>query len=236
MEKTCSDFEIWKQWNDDPGPESNRMLLDAVSDRIEYSVRKFSNSGIPEGVLRTQAKKFALQQAKTFDPNMGSNLNTHISHGLRKMTDFVDDERGVVRVPNYIRKQIPNFIAAKEQLEDRLKRPPSGLELSDHLKIGKSMISKLQRAVESKEIGETSSMLDVPDVFGVKEEEELIKTNYYDLKNDEHRVVYEYTFGLMGRPSLSPKEIAKKTKIPEYRVRRIQHSFGNEISKYLKGA
>ena len=234
MEKIANEIDVWKSWKESQTPENNKRLLGIVDDRIEYAVKKYSNSGIPSSVLRTEAKKLALQQAKTFNPNAGANLNTHVSHGLRKMNDFVEDEKNTVRIPNYLRKQIPNFLSAKELLVDKLKREPSSLELADQLKIGRPMVRRLQSVVERKEIGETKSMLDVPNFFQRDEEEDIIKTHYYDLENDKDRVIFEYTFGIMGRPRLSPKEISSKVNMPEHKVRRSQHKMAQQIDQYYK--
>ena len=133
-----SDEIIWKEWKSTPSPDNNKKLLAALKPRIEYAVKKYNTSGVPESVLRTQAKKLALVQAKTFDPGRGANLHTHVAHGLRKMTDFVEDEKNTVRIPNYMRNQVPVFLQSRDELRDRLDREPNIEEISDHMKTAKT--------------------------------------------------------------------------------------------------
>ena len=56
---------------------------------------------------------------------------------------------------------------------------------------------------------------------------------YYDIKDPKEKLVFEYTFGIYGKPRLKPKEIAKRSKMHEQKVRRIQSKFAKTIKEYI---
>jgi len=235
MSKFEKEKGVWERWKKNPSPKMNRELLDILKPRIDYAVKKFTRSGIPANALKTQAKKLSIAQAKTYDPGKGVLLSTHITHGLRKMTDYVEDEKNVVRIPNYVRNQVATFMEERDKLVDELGRDPNIEEIADKMKIGKNLASKLESSIDRKELTHSLTQLDIGDVYSRSEEEELIISHYYDIKDPGMKTIYEYTFGLFGKKRLKPKEISKRTKVNEQKVRRIQSGFAKDIKKYYTG-
>ena len=227
------DVEIWNNWKKNKNSENNKKILSHVSGRVDYAVSKFSNSGVPKGVLKNHAKKLALKQAESFNPNFNVSLNTHVSVGLKKMSDFVEEEKNVVRIPSYVGRQIPNFLTVKDHLTEKLNREPTSIELADKLSIGVKKVRSLQKEVSRMEIGESASGLDGIGSFNKDEEEDLIKMHYYDIMDPNHKLIYEYSFGLFGKKKIKPKAIAAKVKMSEAQVRRVQQKFAAEIEKFL---
>ena len=63
---------------------------------------------------------------------------------------------------------------------------------------------------------------------------EVIRLMPYSLDNDE-KAVFEYTFGLSGKPALKPGEIAKKMKMSPSRVSRIRAKLATKVGDYYGG-
>jgi len=226
------ELAAWKEWKDNPSLESNKKLFEVVKPRIDFALHKYKRSGLPEAVMETEAKKLVLYQAKSFNPNAGVAFSTHVSQGLRKMTDYVEDSRHVVRIPSYLRQQIPTYIAERDQFWETMGRPPTAKEVADKMKIGMGIASKLEGLINMKEIGETGSQLTSFSSNRTTKEENAIRAYYYDLKTDEERLVYEYTFGLFGKPKKKPKEIALLVSWNEQKVRAFQHKSGKKLEEY----
>lgn len=227
------ELEVWEQWKKSPGVETNKKLFEVVKPRIDFTLHKFQRSGLPQAVLETEAKKLILYQAKSYDPKKGVAFSTHVSQGLRKMADYVEDSRNVVRIPTYLRQQVPNYIATRDYMWEQLGRPPSAKEVADKLKIGYNLSTKLEGLINMKEIGETNSMLTGFSSVTNTKEEDAIRSHYFDLKNDEERVIYEYTFGLHGKPKKKPKEIATLVSKTEQQIRAFQRKVGKKLEEYV---
>lgn len=227
-----TDIELLEKWKKNQSQENTTKLLQHLEPRIDYAVRKFSTAGIPQSVLRVKAKALALEQCKTFRPGFGANLSTHVGNGLLKMIDYVDSEKDVVRIPNNIKKHIPKYIENKEILTDSLGRQPSGIEMADRLKISPNLVHDIETIINRKEIGESSSNLS-PAYSMESKEHKAIMIQYYDIQDDKERLVYEYTFGIMGKPRMQVSQISLKTSVPEHTVRRIQKKNALKIKDYL---
>ena len=221
----------WSEWNKNKTPENNRRILKVVDKRIEHAVSRFRTSGIPESMLRTKAKKLALNQLNSYSESSGANISTHVSFGLRKLSDFVEDEKNIVRIPSNIRLQIPTFIVKKDKLKGKLGRMPNTQELSDYIKISPAMVGRLENSIDTRELVDSASQLGVNNSYESDAESDLIKRSYYDIFDPKEKLVYEYTFGVYGKKRMSPKDIAKETGIHEQKVRRLQA----KIAKRIKG-
>lgn len=224
--------KLWTEWRNQPSSKNTEAILNLVYPRISYVVSKFSNSGIPESVLRVRAKAIALEQIKTFNPAYGASLSTHVANGLQKMTDWVDSEKDVVRIPNNIKRGIPSFINEKSSFLDEYGRHPTTVEMADRLKTSVDVVSRMENIINRKEIGESSSMLEPAYSIDSKEHKGIM-IRYYDIKDEKERLVYEYTFGLFGKPRLQVSDISRKVSIPEHTVRRMQKRNAQIIQGFL---
>jgi hypothetical protein len=226
----------WLDWKSNPSSRTRQQLVDSVSDRVSYALHKFSRSGVPASVLKAETTKLILSQAKSYNPGAGANFATHVANGLRKLSAFAEDTRHVVRTSDYLRREVPTFMLEKDKLLDRLGREPSFQEMSDHMQVSLPVIKRLNKAVDRKEIGASASQLDANlNSNRSEEDEEDIQLHYYDLKDPQEQLIYEHTFGLFERPQLKPSAISKLSRLPEHRVRKIQHDFAKNIIDFRKG-
>lgn len=225
--------KAWMEWKNSPGLETNKKLFEIARPRIDFALHKYQRSGLPPAVLETEAKKLVLYQAKSFDPDKEVAFSTHVSQGLRKLTDYVEDSRNIVRIPGYLRQQVPNYISARDHLWDNLGRPPTATEVADKLRIGVPLASKLENLINMKEIGETGSQMTGFSSITDKKEEDVIRSYYFDLPTNEERLIYEYTFGLHGKPKKKPKEISELVGWQEQKVRKFQHNVGQKLKDFV---
>lgn len=227
-----NDLELWKKWKASRSPFDLSQLLRSFNPLIQNAVNKYSNAPVPRSALEAEAKKWAVEAFKTFNPNKGVKLSTHVTNYMMKLYRYTGKYQNVARIPEHQIMQIRPFQSAENQLTDNLGRPPTTHELSEHLGWSDSRVKQMQSSIR-KDIAFTTGMGD-GDQTSYSKEGEILAMGYWSLTNEE-KLVYDYTTGSNGKPKLKPGEIARRMKVSPSKVSKIRNSIGTKLNNFLSG-
>ena len=215
----------WQNWKRKPGPESMAKVLNSVRPIINKSVSKFPKYN--SAILGGEAKRLAIGAIKTFDPDRGASLPTHIYGHLKSLGRFASDVGPAVRKSRLERDRTSEYLGAVRDLTEINNREPSDDELRDRLLVDRKTLSKMRLAA-SGEVAESQL-----DYLPSQEEEDPrvgMWTNYvYHDLDSTGKLIMDYKLGRNGRPMLGTEAAAAKLGMnPDYLNRRA-----GEISKRI---
>lgn len=208
--------EAWNTWRQSPTPNSLSTVLRSVDPVIERSVSRFP--GMNKSLMRGQAKSLAIQAFKTYDPQSGASLSTHVFNHLRPLSRFADRQTKVVSVPRDFRAQVAEFIKFKQDFFEEQGREPSDDEVANRMGLTKKQITKLNHGsfYEMAE-GATEAPVEVSsddDSLGT-----WVEFVYHDLP-ERDKLIMDYRIGRNGKPVLTAEQIAQKMNIDPSYVRK----------------
>lgn len=230
------DLELWRKYKDDPGKHTLKPLMDELDPIIQNQVNKWSGA-IARPVLLSKAKRLALEAIKSYDPNAGAALATHVTNRLKKLSREVYTHQDAVRLPEYKKLKVNNYQTGVNELMDKHGREPTNEELSDFLGWSPKMLSEVQRSmnpelVESQDVG--GGLFEHTSVWGSDSGDGTIDLVYYDLDPID-KIIFEHSVGYSGKPQLSNKEIRNRTGLTQgqlsYRKRKIVDKFQDVLDR-----
>ena len=227
------EHDLWHNWNNNGRkPEHLKPLMDSLKPVLKIEANKWRGVEIPKSTINAEINKHALNALKKYDPDKGVQLGTWVTNNLKKTGRFVKQYQNLGRIPEAQIGRIRKFKQAKETLFSMHGFEPDTKTLADHLGWPHKRVQQLQKEL-SREDKPVSGWLSDPADLMTPKELEAIRILQYDTRmSAEERSVYEYTFGLNGKPKLAPGEIAKRANLHPSKVSRIR----NRIKGYVQEA
>jgi len=181
-------------------------------------------------IIRAQFKTQFAKAMDSFDPKRGVQLNTHVFNTLRKATRFLIRHQNLGAIPEVRALRARDFLEGRSSLTERLGREPNHTELSNQLKWSPPEVRRME--AELRQTSPTMDWEDEPTGIQPSREAEVISMVKYDL-NGEEKLVYEYLFGMGGKPKSTPGDIARNLKWTPSKVTRIKNRIVERIDRYI---
>ena len=232
-EKQAKELEMWHHWNTNGRqPEHLQPLMKSFKPLISSKVNVYTSKirDIPPEAIRAEFNNQFVKALETYDPNRGAGLGTHIHYHLEKARRFITTYQNPGRIPENRIYKIRELQDAEMHLDDRLGRPPTQLELADHLKWSPRQVGLLQKEV--RRAMPTSQFEFDPLTHMPSRQQEILRLLPYELTNEE-RAVFEYVYGVGGKPELGTGEIAKKLKMSPPKVSRLKSAIAEKVKGHL---
>jgi RNA polymerase primary sigma factor len=246
--KTASDilrrrqqFEIdqwqkWKQSGEDP--EELRPLLASMKPliRSQSNVFKGRVRDIPPAAIEAEFNRHAMTAFRTYDPNRGAKLSTHVRNQLQKAKRYVATHQNIAYIPEHRVWKIGEFQTAQGELSEKFGRDPTNQELSEKLRWSPNEVSRMNTELRrdlptsgfvSPEGGSVDPYSMMP-----SREREVLNLIEYDLSSEE-KLVFEHTYGRHGKQQLQPGQIARKLNFSPSKVSRLRKSITDKMKSYL---
>jgi hypothetical protein len=220
------DIELWEAYKANPGPHTLQPLMQQLDPVIQSEVNRWAGA-ISRPVLETKAKGLALEAIKSYNPNAGAALATHVTNRLKKISREVYTHQDAVRVPEYKKLKFNAYHRSTEELMSLNGREPTDVELADHLGWSRKMVADVQRSmrpelIESLDTG--AGLFERKSVWGSDSDDGLVDMLYFDMDPID-KLIFEHSTGYSGKPILSNPQLAAKTGLTQgqlsYRKRRI---------------
>ncbi len=211
MKKDEKDLELWTAWNRSKSPQDLEALLKVVTPLIHYSISQLRGS-ISDRVLEAEAKINAVKAFKSFDPNRGVKLSTHVTNYLKKTNRIVYNNMELLSVPEKRRIKFKNYEASVSNLREELGRTPNAQEVSSDLKWSMSEVAR-HKQESWKEL--SASNPNVSDVSFNSDPNTAIVSYVYNDLNPVHQSVFEMTTGYGGSSVNSNKSIMRELKLTQ---------------------
>lgn len=217
------EHDLWHTWNNGGRkPEHLKPLMDSLKPVLKTEANKWRGVEIPVSTINAEIRKHALTALKKFNPDKGVQLGTWVTGNLKKTGRFVKQYQNLGRIPEAQIGRIREFKLAKETLFNQKGYEADTKTLADHLGWPHKRVQQLQKELSREDKPVSGWLSDPADVMTPKELEAIHILQYDTRLSAEERSVYEYTFGLNGKPKLAPGEISKRANLHPSKISRIR--------------
>jgi DNA-directed RNA polymerase specialized sigma subunit len=238
--KKADELTIFNNWKKSQSKSDFQQLYSSMKPLIYDAAKKAAfGSNIPESAHRIYAAQAFLDSLKTFKPDSGAALQTHIYGSVHNKVKRLNYEyQNMGKIPENRAVMIGRFQNEFEHLRNDLGREPSTAEVSDHMNLPTKYVINLQKEIR-KDLSMSGGLEEYAFEEGTKEEE-MATYIYYELDSEE-KVVYEYLTGHFGKPRLVKKNgvidfamIAQRMGVSESKVRAIHNRIRAKYKKAIK--
>jgi len=207
----AKDLELWRKWKSTQSMHDLEALFLHMRPLLFREVNKWSSLVSPL-VLEAEANKHTLEAFKTYDPNAGALLSTHVINKLMKLSRIAYSHQSTVSVPEHQRLSYNRLQRIKAQLEDQLGHTPTIEHLADHMGMSVAKVNALTANVGKRELMESGE----GPVFQKQHdrEAELIELAYSKL-SPRQKDIYDLRTGSHGKPALGNPEIMKRLSLTQ---------------------
>lgn len=232
------EIDLWHNWNTGGRkPEHMKPLIESFKPMLQSEANKYRGVELPKSTINAEIRKQAVNAFKTFNPENkgGAQLSSWVQTNLRKASRFIKTYQNLGKIPESQISKIREYKQAKETLFNQFGHEPDTKSIADHLKWPHKRVIQMQRELRDDlpASGFEGAKMQDPAELGTPKELEAIRMIQYDTRmSKEERAVYEYTFGMNGKPRLQPGQIAKLTKLHPSKISRIR----GKIKTYLTEA
>ena len=224
------------KWQETKDPKLFKELINAYAPIRASVVNRYRTTGLNTKSLETEAMTQNIRALKTFKASGGAQPSTHIHNNLKKVYRHANESLMSGHVPEARGMQLSTYKILKENLKDQHGYEPNTKMMADEM--GWSL--KETARAEKELHGETTASSAEFDFYGNSKQQkssdkQIADYLYHDLKDDE-KTVYEYTFGLGGKPELKKnKDIAKAMGVNEMFVSRKKKAISKKIENARLG-
>lgn len=199
-------FDAWKA---QPSPQTTGRLLRQLQPSIDKGLRMYAGQDVGP-TTRSHAKRLALKSLNTYDPTQ-ARLGTHVINHLQGLRRVVRREQQIIRTPDRVAADQAYVYRMTQELEERLGREPTDLEIADHSGISVRRLAKLRRHLQPLAEGsfESPETLNAVPLRPEDRERRLMQLVYEDLDPRDQKIL-EWSLALHGKPRLDNRDIAVK--------------------------
>ena len=200
--------DSYRAWKADPSPDNIMAVIGKAQPSIDNAIRQHVGKITP--MLRSEAKQIVIGSLGKYDPSMAS-FGTHLTNQLQGLKRISRNQRTVLSVPERVALDRQSLVDVTREIQDKLGRPPSDVELSDYSGFSSKRIQHVRRFVpgvaESALSGDEGDPASVR-ISGAKGlKSAWMQLVYEDLVPVDQRIL-EHTLGLHGKPQLSNQALA----------------------------
>lgn len=219
----------YKRWWVDKSPENLNHVVKELAPVVSYKMMSMGVSDNPQ--MKHQAKLYAADAVRKFDPLSGANLQTWTRSQLQSMHRFKRENQGPVKIPDRAALDAWTLEKASRDFIDQNGVEPDTKELADHSGISVKRIALVRKA--TRPIASDSQMYDdgqsPVDFLG-----EALDYVYDDADRTD-RMIIEHTTGYGGRPALPKNEVARLMGISPAQVTRRAQRISDAVQAMEAG-
>lgn len=220
---------MWRAWKQNPSDATLEPLLDSLQPLINQKVNEFTTAPVPPVAVRGAANAAVMKALNSYSPTHGAGVGTHVFNHLRKVSATVHKYQNQARIPTHRIKQITPYKLAREELSERLGRPPDTIQLAEYLGWSAREVSRMETELSRQDLIASWDEPESIDDAEESKEEEILHYIHQELDAEE-RLVFEYTLGFGGKPQLAAGKIAEVMGISKPRVSRIRNKISQKLS------
>jgi len=232
MSRASDDLKLWRQWSRTHSSADLQRLLDQVKPVILSQVNRWAG-GLSRPMLETRAKILATEAIKSYKPERGAALATHITNQLQRLSRLVYTHTQAARLPEHKAVSMASFHVAQEALKDEFGRDPTTPELADHLGWSNRRAEAFDQAYGRKELLTSGEF--TPSSFPIADQEDpLVGFVFHDMAPKTQKLFASVT-GYGGKPALSNPELMAKFKLTQgqlsYQKRKLTELFQDAMQR-----
>ena len=227
MADYSKDVKLWQTWKEDKNDSNLEALLTQVNPIIQSQVNKLSTNNIPRSALEAHAVNLAINSFEKYDPDK-TQMNTYLTWQLKPLNRYVYKHQNIGKIPESRIVHIGAINRAKVELHEKFGRDATDTEIADQTGIPVRDVALLMR--ENRQ--------DLSSGFGSEDfhknfttYEDTLWLLWGELK-DRDREILEYLYGMNGKETLSPSQIADRLNITPSRISQLKKRIADKLIKY----
>lgn len=229
LQRQQQDLELWKQWKRTNDPEHLKQLLDHMNPLVQREVQKWG-AAVPREALESKGRLLTVQALKTYDPNRGAAIGTHVTSRLRKLSRDVYPYQNVARLPENKQLLYNTFQVATNNLVDQHGREPTVDELADELGWTPRKVADFQKSFARRELVESAGAF----MEEGSADEGLVDFYHHGLTPSD-KLMFEDIIGYKGRPAMNNAQLMKKHSMTQGQLSYKKRKFINDLRSIQQG-
>lgn len=210
-----------------PSPDKLTSVVKHLEPTISYAVA--NTGGIDDPLMKQQARLFAAEAVKSFDPQHGAALPTWVSRQLMQMRRFKRARNSPLKLPERIQLDAYAISRAEAELSDKLGREPDMDELATRLgmpvKRIRTVKETFRRMPSEGAFGDGGAPASEPDF-----DDEALSYVHAGAGHLERRVI-ELVTGFGGNAPMEPKDVAAQLKITPSTLSRMRMRLALQVQE-----
>lgn len=224
---------LWAQWNKTKDKEDLSRVVHQFDPLINKTLQQYRDNPIDDSIIQGEIQRLTIEGIKKYDPSKGTKLITAIFPWLQKTSRFVQQNSNVIRIPEHKVMEITTFKNAKMDLENKLGREPTNVEVADDLSWNIKNVERMEKML-SKSI--PSNFFDIGRLAVQNPQENLdrdmIHYFYYDLPS-EQQLIFESSTGYLGKPLLTIPQMSQKFKKTPYEIKKTKEEIAGKLKEII---
>ncbi|MHA2068567.1 MAG: hypothetical protein ACXABY_29750 [Candidatus Thorarchaeota archaeon] len=201
----------YQAWMDQPTPQNASAMLKSIDPYVNKAIQ--ANVGKVDPSTRSRGRRMALEAMRTFDPNRAK-LSTHLSRQLQGLKRYQAKRAPGISMPERMALDRNMLDTAETNLTNELGREVSVEELADYTHLSPKRIAYVRGfspALSEGQIAASSGGMLNPlvDHDTSNSWHELVYTDM----DKTNKLIYDWTLGAHGKPTLSNQEIARRLRL-----------------------
>jgi RNA polymerase primary sigma factor len=142
------DAQLYNNWAQTKSKEDMTKLVNHLSPLIYKEVSRAAGT-LPIAALNAEGKNWTIQAIKTFKPEKGFALSTHVSNYLQRVRRLNVKYQHAARLPENMKWDWNKYNNSLQQLTDEHNREPTEEEMAAHLGWSKGMVIRFKKRTYS---------------------------------------------------------------------------------------
>ncbi|NMC34638.1 MAG: hypothetical protein GYA36_19625 [Veillonellaceae bacterium] len=228
------DLQMWQAWNENGRkPDDLEPLMKRLDPLINSHVSIYAGKvNIPPDAIQAKAEELAIQAIKSYNPNAGAQLATHVAWHLRGLNRFATTYQNPARIPQHQTHKIQELLSVRDRYIEQFGRPPTDFALAKKLNWSPRQVQRLQKGLTRKALDPELFATSDPRTYQPSRFREIIALLPQQLKGRD-KFVFKGTYGI-GMPEMTTNQMARKLNVSPATVSRIRKSIAGTIEQYLE--
>lgn len=236
--KTQREHQLWEQWKADPTPDNVSPLLAHFNPLLEGKLRQWKAPNVNTAAFQADLKIRAVEAFKTYDPNRGAALKTHLENTLRRAHRYNTHQQNAMYIPEEKAKFIGKIDIATNELGEANGVEPTFQEIADFI----NDRNNLRRPLTANKVQQIQNAR-VKDVLSSNFESEASPTAINRDRevigllrptlHPDHQPVFDHLYGLNGKPQISStNDLAIALNKSPSQISRIRSAILDKFKQY----
>lgn len=221
--------EAYDLWKSDPSPANLNNTVNALGKSIDYAVYAAGAGDSPQ--IRHQAKLFAAEAVKTYDPSKGTALPSWVAGQLQSLHRFKRENAGPVKVPERAQLDAWHLEKVRRDFLDKHGIEPDVKQLADASNMSVKRITDVRRATRPVSTHEAIGDVEQHGVDYLGEALDYV----YDESDALDRQIIQHLTGYGGTEMLPKNLLAQKLGVSPSQITRRSERISQKLQEMESG-
>ena len=240
-----NELELLSHWKDNgERPADLQPLLKLYDPVFNQKLRAWKPPNVPAAAFKAELQIHAIKAFRSFDPDRGAALNTHVENRLHKAKRFGNRGANLLYISENVASGIGKINKAREKLTEELGHAPSTQEIAHHIGMP---AKRVQTTIDAQHFTVPMGRSAGEETYDYGSGSEATGHDFEDAQiaiahqilpqlfpRQEHRDVFLSIYGLDGHKQISGTgELAKHLGKSSSQIARAKTHIGNVLKAHM---